>query len=168
MIRGGDHLTEEEPTEEEPTEEEPTEEEPASEEPTNEEPSHGEAPQQEGLSWSWDLDLDAVLTAVGGRAAPAGSGPRLDEDERADADLAEYLEARDSGRTEVVPLPVVAGRVAESLPTGPGLAGWLACGEPGGLDEWALPGGGASYRRLAAWGQGGELAGGAQLALRFA
>ena len=129
---------------------------------------HDEVPAQEGLAWSWDLDLDAVLAAAGVQADPAGSALNVADDDRVEADFAEYLEARDSGRAQVVPLPVMAGRVAESLPTGPGLAGWLACGEPGDLDEWALPGVAASYRRLAGWAQAGELAAVARLASRSA
>ena len=127
-----------------------------------------------GLSWSWDLDLEALLNAVGARAepVPARSGGDPDEpdaaDERMEAEFAEYLEAFEAGQTEVIPLPVVCGRIAESLPPGPGLAGWLAASDAADLDEWALPGVAASFRRLAAWAQAGELAAVAHIAARSA
>ncbi len=68
------------------------------------------------------------------------------------------------------PLPdsVVAGRVVESLPPGPELAGWLALAEPGELEDGALAGVAASFRRLASWAQAGELAVVAQIAARAA
>ncbi len=127
-----------------------------------------------GLSWSWDLDLEALLNAVGDRSetVPAQADADLGElgtaDERMDAEFAEYLEAFEAGRTEVIPLPVVCGRIAESLPPGPGLAGWLAASDAADLDEWALPGVAASFRRLAAWAQAGELAAVAHIAARSA
>src|SRR4029077_8110933 len=134
---------------------------------------------RDGLSWTWDLDIEALLTAVTGpapwsssplktparptadapqtipadQAIPADADPVLDP---ADADLAEYLDAVEAGRSQVVPLPVVAGRVAELVPAGPGLAGWLGAGEAGGLEDGALAGMAASYRRLASGGAAGE------------
>ena len=107
-------------------------------------------------------------------AAPASSpAPGSAEEEAAQEaildDLAE-LDARaaaegraDGGR---VPLGVVAGRVAESLPPGPELAGWAAAGAVGDLEDGALAGMAASYRRLASWAQAGELAVVAELAAR--
>ena len=67
-----------------------------------------------------------------------------------------------------VPVGVAAGRVAECLPAGPGLAGWLAAADPGGLEDGALAGVAASWRRLASWAQAGELAAVAQIASRSA
>ncbi len=78
------------------------------------------------------------------------------------------LEAIDEGRSRTVPLAMVAGRVAESLPTGPDLAGWLATSAVEDLEDGALAGMAASYRRLASWAQAGELAVVAQLASRSA
>ena len=78
------------------------------------------------------------------------------------------LEAIDEGRSRTVPLAMVAGRVAESLPTGPDLAGWLATSPVDDLEDGALAGMAASYRRLASWAQAGELAVVAQLASRSA
>jgi len=85
-----------------------------------------------------------------------------------EADLADYLAAVEAGRAQTIPLEEVAGRVAESLPTGPGLAGWLATGSVRGLENGALAGMAASYRRLASWAQAGELAVVAELASRSA
>jgi hypothetical protein len=85
-----------------------------------------------------------------------------------EADFADYLDAVDGGRASVVPLPVVAGRVAEVLPASPDLAAWLACSPAGDLEDGALAGAAAGYRRLAAWAQGGELAVVAQMASRAA
>ena len=85
-----------------------------------------------------------------------------------DAEFAEYLDAVDAGRSSVMPLSVAAGRVAEVLPTSPDLAAWLACNPAGNLEDGALAGAAAGYRRLAAWAQAGELAVVAQMASRSA
>ena len=48
-----------------------------------------------------------------------------------EADGAAYQEALAAGRVREIPLELVAGRVAESLPTGPGLAaGWRTLAPP--------------------------------------
>jgi Domain of unknown function (DUF222) len=98
--------------------------------------------------------------------APAGASPS--DGDPLDAEFAEMLEAIAASGSQPLPLEVVAGRVAESLPTGPDLAGWLATGEVAGLEDGALAGMAASYRRLASWAQAGELAVVAQLAARSA
>jgi hypothetical protein len=153
----------------------------------------------DGLSWSWHLDFDTLLTALfepapwnrAGQSArrPTGSGRSPDAEPAAsspvpsqpacaepmtspvdpvEADFAEYLDAVDAGRSSVVPLSVAAGRVAEVLPTSPGLAAWLACSPADGLEDGALAGAAAGYRRLASWAQAGELAAVAQMASRSA
>jgi len=127
----------------------------------------------DGLSWSCDVDLEALLAAVTGPASwtsggPAESGGESGAAADQDAVLAEYLEAVDAGRARVLPLAVVAGRVAESLPAGPGLAGWAAAGPVTELEDGALAGMAASYRRLASWAQAGELEVVAELASRSA
>ena len=104
--------------------------------------------------------------------ADSGSPPVPDSDspgavDPMDAEFAEMLEAIEVGGWQPVPLAAVAGRVAESLPVGPDLAAWLATGEAG-LEDGALVGIAASYRRLASWAQAGELAVIAQLAARSA
>jgi len=175
---------------------------------------------RQGLSWSWELDFDALLAALNEPApwnrpatrdpapappapappapappapappapappAPAPPAPAppapppapvadpadpadpagLDQ---AEAEFAELVEAMEQGRTREIPLAEVAGRIAESLPTGPDLAGWLATGSVTGLEDGALAGMAASYRRLASWAQAGELAVVAELASRSA
>jgi hypothetical protein len=85
-----------------------------------------------------------------------------------EAILAEEAGAWLAGRSREVPLGEAAGRVVESLPPGPDLAGWLAISSTKELEGAALPGVVASYRRLASWAQAGELAAIAELASRSA
>jgi hypothetical protein len=85
-----------------------------------------------------------------------------------EADEAEYQEAVAAGRAVEMPLGMVAGRIAESLPVGPGLAGWLAQARAADLEDGALAGVAASFRRLASWAAAGELAAVAQIASRSA
>jgi len=202
----------------------------------------------QGLSWSWDLDFEALLAAInepapwnsppreaaesahradasvaaeeGAQAGPSSSAPTADrpastagadgvpaasdsaasdsaasdsavsdglasgdagvgegagaagadlgEADPAEADQAELMEAIEAGRARELPLAVIAGRIAESLPTGPDLAGWLAVGPVSQLEDGALAGVAASYRRMAAWAQAGELAAVAEMASRSA
>jgi len=117
-----------------------------------------------------DSDSPSASTASA-PADAAGATPETAEETDVDpveAEFAEILEAIDEGRSRIVPLPTVAGRIAESLPTGPDLAGWLATGPVDDLEDGALTGVAASYRRLASWAQAGELAAVAQLASRSA
>src|SRR5579871_7043062 len=87
----------------------------------------------DGLSWSWHLDFEALLTALSESPcaeppctdAPCAEPPCAEAADSVEADFADYMEARDAGRTTVVPLSAAAGRVAEILPTSPDLAGWL-------------------------------------------
>jgi Domain of unknown function (DUF222) len=127
-----------------------------------------------GMSWCWELDFGALMDAVTGpapwlrgedRAADPG-GPVAEDDP--EAGQAAYLEAVDAGRAGSLAAGVVAGRVAESLPAGPGLAGWLALASPSELEDGALAGVAASFRRLASWAAAGELAAVAQIASRSA
>jgi Domain of unknown function (DUF222) len=104
-------------------------------------------------------------------APPASDGATAASDGAADdpeAEAAAYQEAVAAGRVREVPLEWVAGRIAESLPTGPGLAGWLAQPRAAGLEDGALAGIAASFRRLASWAAAGELAAVAQIASRSA
>ena len=66
-----------------------------------------------------------------------------------EADEAAFQEAVEAGRARELPLEFVAGRVSENLPTGPGLAGWLALARAADLEDGALAGVAASFRRLA-------------------
>ena len=113
-------------------------------------------------------DADAAGTASAGAGSADADVADADVADSADADLAEFLEAIEAGRTRQVPLAVVAGRVAESVPAGPGLAGWLAASSVGEMEDGALAGVAASFRRLASWAQAGELAAVAQMASRSA
>jgi hypothetical protein len=127
-----------------------------------------------GLSWCWDSDTDfgALLDAVSGAAPWLRDTEAADDPQAADvdpeADEAAYREAVAAGRVREMPLSVVAGRMAESLPTGPGLAGWLAQAPAPDLEDGALAGVAASSRRLASWAAAGELAAVAQIASRSA
>ena len=121
-----------------------------------------------GLSWSWELDLAAVVDALTG---PAPWLRAADEDEPVSADPSAAGPAPPGAaawRQDEIPLEVIAGRVAESLPVGPGLAGWLAQARAPELEDGALAGVAASFRRLASWAAAGELAAVAQIASRSA
>src|SRR6266567_3147164 len=100
-------------------------------------------------------------------SAAAGGCPPAPVPEM-EAEAAAYQEAVAAGRAREVPLELVAGRVAESLPAGPGLAGWLAQARAADLEDGALAGVAASFRRVASWAAAGELAAVAQIASRSA
>lgn len=142
-----------------------------------------------GLSWSWDLDLEALVTALSdhqpwsrdlgpaaSQAATGSGAPSVSAEpdvsaltpDPVEAEFAEYLDAVEAGRSTVIPLPAVAGRVAECAPVGAELAGWLSTGTAAGLEDRALAGMAASWRRLASWAQAGELAMVAELTSRSA
>ena len=111
----------------------------------------------QGLSWSWELNVDELLAALGTPADTQADDP---DDQEA------VLDAAADGR--VIPAELLTGRIAEHLPAGPGLAGWLALAPPADLEDHALAGVMASWRRLASWAQAGELAVAAQIASRAA
>src|ERR1022692_1400519 len=115
-----------------------------------------------------DVDVADAASARGDATGAGAADADTDVADSADADLAELLEAIEAGRTRQVPLAVVAGRVAESLPTGPDLAGWLATSSVGEMEDGALAGTAASFRRLGSWAPAGELAAVAQMASRSA
>jgi Domain of unknown function (DUF222) len=140
-----------------------------------------------GMSRCWELDFGALMDAVSGPAPwlrgedRDGSAAMAEADasvgaadhegpvaEDPEAGQVAYLEAVDAGRVGAMPAGVVAGRVAESLPTGPGLAGWLALAPAQELEDGALAGVAASFRRLASWAAAGELAAVTQMASRSA
>jgi hypothetical protein len=102
----------------------------------------------------------AANAAANAAAVAANAGEPEDQDAVLDALLA--AEVRE------VPIGVAAGRVAECLPAGPGLAGWLASADAADLEDVALAGVAASWRRVASWAQAGELAAVAQIASRSA
>src|SRR5215472_14342169 len=141
-----------------------------------------------GMSWCWEFDFAALVDAVTGAApwlrggdrdgsaggatakadAEAGGNPESSVVDDPEAGQAAYLEAVDAGRVGTMPVGVVAGRVAESLPAGPELAGWLALAPAMEVEDGALAGVAASFRRLASWAAAGELAAVAQIASRSA
>src|SRR5450755_2124352 len=111
----------------------------------------------EGLFWCYEVDLAGMLAAIGGvQAGDAG-----DEE----AFLAEERAAEEAGPGAGRDL---TGVIADQLPAGPGLAGWLASADPAGLSDWDLPGVAAAYRRVASWAQAGELTAIAAIASRSA
>ena len=86
----------------------------------------------EGLAWSYELDLGQLLAAIG--VSQLGEPG----DEQAAAREAAVLDegtARD-----------LAGVLADQLPAGPGLAGWIAGADPRAVSEFDLP----AWRRLTA------------------
>jgi Domain of unknown function (DUF222) len=159
-------------------------------------PGAGDAAAPQGLAWSWELDFDALQAALDApapwnRPAPAGggraAGSATADSGTADGDGADGAEGASvagtageedqealldamlaTERSREIPAAVVAGRIAECLPAGPGLAAWLARAEAGELGDGALAGMAASFRRMASWAQAGELAMVAQIASRAA
>jgi uncharacterized membrane protein YgcG len=120
------------------------------------------------VAGSEDSAVGVENSAASDSVAECPAGDAAYGMDSADADLAEYLEAVQAGRTRQMPLSVVAGRVAETLPVGPALAGWLATSSADELEDGALAGVATSFRRLASWAQAGELAAVAQIASRSA
>ena len=114
----------------------------------------------EGLFWSYELDVEAMLAAVGG--APLGDPADPANEEAWQAAEEALADAPEAGPRDLT------GVLAEQLPAGPGLAGWLASAEIGELADWDLPGVAAAYRRLASWAQAQELTAIATMASRAA
>jgi Domain of unknown function (DUF222) len=128
-------------------------------------------PAEGGLQWSFDFDLEAVLSAIG---RPVDTGGADDQEEILAAEL-ESLDRDDVGQSDGGGPGGpggsggdLAGLVAESLPAGPGLAAWLSQRDAGDLSDRDLPGVAAAFRRLASWAQAGELAAVAEIAVRSA
>ena len=137
------------------------------------------APQ--GLSWSWELDFDALMAAIAG-ADPSlpgasgadSSGTGSEPDHEAALDDANALQddlggpgpEEDDGPR--LPAGALAGRVAERLAPGPDLAAWLAMAPADTLDDGDLAAVAGSWRRVASWAQARELAAVAQIASRAA
>ncbi len=114
-------------------------------------------------------DTSAPATSAVGGSAAGGTGAVVgDGAGGGEPDQDAVLDGLLAAEVREVPLAVAAGRVAECLPAGPGLAGWLASADPAELEDGALAGVAASFRRLASWAQAGELAAVAQIASRSA
>ena len=69
---------------------------------------------------------------------------------------------------ELIPVGVLAGRVAEKLAPGPDLAAWLSLVSAAELGDADLAATAGAWRRMAAWAQAKELAAVAQIASRSA
>ncbi len=110
-----------------------------------------------GMSWSFDLDLPDLLTALG--------VPAADPDADQEAVLAAEEAAIASAQAEPVEL---TGRVADVLPAGPGLAAWLAGISLPQAGDRELPAILAAFRRVASWAQARELETAALIASRCA
>src|SRR6266571_565209 len=137
------------------------------------------APQ--GLSWSWELDFDALMAAIAG-ADPSlpgasgadSSGTGSEPDHEAALDDANALQddldgpGPEEGDGPRLPASALAGRVAERLAPGPDLAAWLAMAPAADLEGAELAAVAGSWRRVAAWAQARELAAVAQIASRTA
>ncbi|HMH90259.1 MAG TPA: DUF222 domain-containing protein, partial [Streptosporangiaceae bacterium] len=122
------------------------------------------APDGDGLRWSFELDLVSALEAIG---RPLREWDGVDQEE----DLA--AEAAALGFTDVPPDPAdgsrepadgppgrdadLSGAIAEVLPTGPGLAAWLAGQDPATAADRDLVGMAGAFRRVASWAQAREL-----------
>ena len=129
-----------------------------------------EPAQPQGLAWWWEIDLDALLGGLNADS-PAREGaqptcPQPEEDQ--EAMLAAELAARDRNTARTVPAGEVAGRVAERLSPGPGLAALLSGVPAAELSDHDLPAVAAGFRRIASWAQASELSAVAQIACRTA
>ena len=103
-----------------------------------------------------DFDLAGLI---------AGLGIDCGNAEDQEAILAAEQAALAASPTPPVDVP---GRVAGLLPTGPGLAAWLASASTSSVGDAELPDVALGYRRLAAWAQAQELAAVAEMASRAA
>ena len=148
------------------------------------------APQ--GLSWSWELDFDALAACIGATglsdaglsdagpadAGPADAGPAVggpadagpavggpaDEEAAQEA----VLDAVEEHGGQRLSAGALAGQIAEHLPPGPDLAAWLAAAPAADLKDHDLAAVAGSWRRIASWAQARELAAVAQIASRAA
>src|SRR6266536_2662651 len=143
------------------------------------------APQ--GLSWSWELDFEALARCAGdgspvggvgaaayggapdggssgGGAASGGAGVLADEEAAQQAVLA----AVEEYGGERIPAGALAGQIAEYLPPGPDLAAWLTITPATDLRDHDLAATAGSWRRVASWAQAQELAAVAQIVSRAA
>jgi Domain of unknown function (DUF222) len=126
-------------------------------------------PPAEGLSWLFELDLEALLASIGSpRAGDLADlqGPRAaDDPDGQEMSLAAEWDLMDSAEGKPRDL---TGVIADQLPAGPGLAAWLSNADLDELTDWDLPGVAAAFRRVASWAQARELAAIAAMASRAA
>src|SRR5258705_12260642 len=107
-----------------------------------------------GMSWCWELDFAALLDAVTGTAPwlrPAEAGEAAADADRAEpgdqskagadqreevdpeAEEAAYQEALAAGRVRELPLEIVAGGGAGTVPARPGCWGWVGGARGAGM-----------------------------------
>ena len=141
----------------------------------------------QGLSWSWELDLSALIDSLADPALPdavtsvaassddpsarvpsCGAPGSAEEEAEQEAILDELLAMDQSGGGKRIPMRALAGRVAERLAPGPDLTAWLAAAPVAELDDRDLAAVAVSWRRVAAWAQARELAAVAQITSRAA
>jgi hypothetical protein len=115
-----------------------------------------------GLSWSWELDFDALARCIGDDSS---SEAGLADEEAAQKAVLDAVEEHGGER---IPAGALAGRIAGHLPPGPDLAAWLATAPAAGLKDRDLAAVAGSWRRIASWAQAQELAAVAQIASRAA
>ncbi len=123
------------------------------------------------LSWSFRCDLAGALAGLD-PSLTGGDQEQLLADlevvERSASD-AEASSANDGDSAAACDsASAMLGLVADALPTGPGLAAWVAQYPPAQLPDVDLPAVAAALRRVTSWAQAAELAVVAQIAARSA
>jgi hypothetical protein len=111
---------------------------------------------RQGAWWLVEFDLAGLLAGLGIDPGTA---------ENQEAVVAAEQEALAHCTRQPVEVP---GRCADLVPTGPGLAAYLASAETARCADEDLPVVAAGFRRLAAWAQASELAAVAEIAARTA
>ncbi len=127
------------------------------------------APQ--ALSWSWELDFAALMDSLNEPGPHDPAGPSAAPSGNAGEGVRDVVpdDLEDEGVPgELIPVGVLAGRVAEKLAPGPDLAAWLSLVPAAELGDADLAATAGAWRRMAAWAQAKELAAVAQIASRSA
>lgn len=123
-----------------------------------------------GLAWSWEIDLAELVEALSD-APPAASGPANavpaadasqgdgQDDAAGQDETAGQAEPETAlaGRGRELGAGEVAGRIAERLIPGPGLAALLGAVPAPALADHDLPAVAAGFRRIASWATAAEL-----------
>src|ERR1022692_3256685 len=101
----------------------------------------------QGLSWSWELDFDALARCIGDDGSPDDGL----EDEEASQEA--VLDAVEEHGGERIPAAALAGQIAEHLPAGAGsggVAGVGSCRRAGGSRSGCRSGFLVAHRLLGA------------------
>ena len=140
---------------------------------------------EQGLAWSWNIDLAELLEALsdaepGDQGSPGGILTEPADDtaptsaaETTPTSAAETAHGAEAdlppmGTGRVLGAGEVASRVAERLIPGPGLAAMLGAVPAPALADHDLPAVAAGFRRIASWATAAELSAVAQIACRSA